>query len=204
MTVQIDLRRKLILGITLCLSIFMIVIAFVRVTTYHIEVEQKNTGPVQVVDLTWVLFWLYVEACIAVIVVTLSAFRSIFVAHKSRLREDQDRNRRWYMNKKNPMVPAWQRRKLGLESKDMDQLAKVPWAKLTGMSTFISGGNSLNGNHASSPGVEVTSTLANAENLERIRVEQTISTDLDQMSQSSTRAGALCNASQRQDVRGFA
>lgn len=182
----------------------MIVIALIRVTTYHIESAPTNTRSVQGVDFVWVLFWLQVEACIAVIVVTLSAFRSIFVAHESRLREDQNRNRRWYMSKKNLMVSSWQRRKLGLESEEMDQLSKVPCAKMTGMSTFISGGNSLSENYMSSPGAKVTSMLVNAESAERIRVEQTISTNVDQMSQSSTRASALCNTTQRRDVRGFA
>lgn len=69
--VHLTLRRKLALGATLCLSIFMIVIVIIKVSTGNIADGQ--------VDSPWVLFWLHVEAAVAVVVVSITAFRVLFV-----------------------------------------------------------------------------------------------------------------------------
>ncbi|MCJ1404627.1 hypothetical protein MMC11_007853 [Xylographa trunciseda] len=72
--VRINIRRKLILGSILCLSIFMVLIAIVRVST-----GKSSNGQV---DSAWVIFWLQAEACVAVIVVSVSAFRALFMAQQ--------------------------------------------------------------------------------------------------------------------------
>ncbi|MCJ1246847.1 hypothetical protein MMC30_004056 [Trapelia coarctata] len=69
--VRISLRRKLTLGAILCLSVFMII-------TCIIKVSAGNTINGQV-DTTWVVFWYVAEAAIAVIMVSVTAFRSLFV-----------------------------------------------------------------------------------------------------------------------------
>lgn len=185
--VQIDLRQKLILGTTLCLPIFMIVIAIIRLAAVHIDVMHINRGPVRTVDFVWVLFWLQVEVCTAVIMVSFSAFRSVFVAHQSRLREDQDRHRRWYMSRKNIMASIWRRRKLELDSEEMDRLPSVPGATITGMGTFIGDGKPHD-EHATFSDAEAASRLAaNERGAERIGIERASSTELeDQMSHSSS------------------
>ena len=73
--VQITVRRKLILGAILCLSIFMILIAIIRVST-----GKNSNGQV---DSAWVIFWLQAEASVAIVVVSMSAFRALFIAHKA-------------------------------------------------------------------------------------------------------------------------
>ena len=73
--VQISLRRKLALGGILCLSIFMIVIAIIRISLGNLAGGQ--------VDAAWVIFWLHMEASVAVLVNSVSAFRALFVAAKS-------------------------------------------------------------------------------------------------------------------------
>ena len=55
----------------------MIVMALIRGT------DQKSSAGI--VDLTWVLFWLEMEACVAVIMVSLTAFRTLFTADHSRM-----------------------------------------------------------------------------------------------------------------------
>ena len=72
--VQINVRRKLILGSILCLSIFMVVLAIVRVST-----GESSSGQV---DSAWVIFLLQAEACVALIVVSVSAFRALFMARQ--------------------------------------------------------------------------------------------------------------------------
>ena len=59
-----------------CLSIFMIAMSLIRGT------DQKTSAGT--VDLVWLLFWLQMEACVAVIMVSLTAFRTLFTADHSK------------------------------------------------------------------------------------------------------------------------
>ncbi|MCJ1350998.1 MAG: hypothetical protein MMC33_000980 [Icmadophila ericetorum] len=74
--VHISLRRKLLLGGILCLSIFMIIISIIKITLADLPDGQ--------VDSVWGIFWLQAEACVAVIMVSISAFRSLFSTSNSR------------------------------------------------------------------------------------------------------------------------
>ena len=53
----------------------MIIIAIIRIAAGNIANDQ--------VDAAWAVFWLQVEACVGVMVVSVSAFRALFVAHKA-------------------------------------------------------------------------------------------------------------------------
>jgi len=64
------LGQKLGLGSFLCLNIFMIIMAVIRLSGFR----YRHTF-----DDSWILIWLQLEACIAVTMVSLTAFRSIFV-----------------------------------------------------------------------------------------------------------------------------
>ncbi|KAM0795877.1 hypothetical protein BDR22DRAFT_893718 [Usnea florida] len=75
--VRINIRHKLGIGAVLCLSIVMIVISIINTSSIHTSGD--------FFDLVWKLFWQQVEACSAVIVVSLTAFRSIFIAKKREL-----------------------------------------------------------------------------------------------------------------------
>lgn len=131
--IQISLRQKFILGTSLSLSLFMIIIAIIRISKLHLGVYS--------VDFMWMTFWHQVEASTAVIMVSFSAFRTFFVARGSRRREEQRRHLHWYMSKKNRVAAAagvakrW--RKLRSKDEEMNQLPEIPRATMTGMSTFI-------------------------------------------------------------------
>ena len=58
----------------LCLSIVMIVITIIRISNFK---PPSPTGPI-LFDFTWLCFWLYLEACIAIIMGSMTAFRSLF------------------------------------------------------------------------------------------------------------------------------
>ena len=73
--VQIPLRRKLVLWGILCLSIF-------TAMTAVIKVAGSNTNHGQV-DSAWAIFWQQAEAAVAIIVVSITAFRALFVAHRA-------------------------------------------------------------------------------------------------------------------------
>lgn len=87
----------------------------------------------------WQIFWQLAEACIAVMMVCLSAFRSFYVAHESRLRGP--RNRPWYMSRRKVLPEDPWKKGLGIESYDMKRFPHIPQATLTGMRTIIRGQN---------------------------------------------------------------
>ncbi|KAL8750839.1 MAG: hypothetical protein Q9199_006822 [Rusavskia elegans] len=77
--VRIDLRRKLALGAMLCLSVFTII-------TVIVKVGGGNTNDGQI-DSSWVIFWLQMEAAVAVMVASIIAYRALFVVERSRTQE---------------------------------------------------------------------------------------------------------------------
>lgn len=66
-------RQKLGLAVFLCLSVCMIIMAIIRVSGLHYHGKFDNT---------WIFMWQQVEACIAVTMLSLTAFRSVFVSGK--------------------------------------------------------------------------------------------------------------------------
>ena len=73
--VKITLRRKLALWGILCLSIFTAITAIIRVAGGNIGHGQ--------VDSAWAIFWEQAEAAVAIMVVSVSAFRALFVTHRA-------------------------------------------------------------------------------------------------------------------------
>lgn len=68
--VSISFKCKIILSMALCLSVFMIVICIVRATTCKL--------PNGIIDSTWLGLWLCIETNIAIIMVSLTTFRSLY------------------------------------------------------------------------------------------------------------------------------
>ena len=71
--VRIDLRRKMALLTVLCLSVFMIIISIVRIAFVHIQLPNGRGAP----DTPWLFFWQNIEAATAIIMVSVTAFRSM-------------------------------------------------------------------------------------------------------------------------------
>ncbi|KAL8942143.1 MAG: hypothetical protein Q9216_001828 [Gyalolechia sp. 2 TL-2023] len=74
--VRIKPRQKLGIGAFLCLSIVMIIIAIIKASGIRTSVDSF--------DLVWELFWQQMEACTAVVMVSFTAFRSVFISNKQR------------------------------------------------------------------------------------------------------------------------
>lgn len=166
--IQINLRQKIVLGASFCLSIMMISTAVIRVFGVRSGHDKDNHN--------WQIFWQVAEACIAVTMVSLSAFRSFFVAHVTRMRESG--NRPWYMNRRNIVLGNLQKRKLGIESRDIKSLPRIPRATLTGMRTFIRGSiksaeiiSKDNGIHA----------ISHVENPEQMKADYSMSVRIDEV-----------------------
>jgi len=115
---RISLSRKIALWGVLYLGIFTAITAIIRAADGIL-----NNGWV---DATWVIFWLQMEAAVAVIVVSFSAFRALFVAHRPSKQEqlpapDASKSRL-----------VWSKR-LSFQ----DALPAIPPATFTGIRTFI-------------------------------------------------------------------
>ena len=89
--VNLSLKRKLALLTVLSLSAFMIVIALIRVTLSPVKsplAEFMPPGtPTVIPDSVWLFFWQELEACIAVLMVSLTAFRSMLGQESPRSRK---------------------------------------------------------------------------------------------------------------------
>lgn len=82
--VRIKLRQKLGIGAFLCLSVVLIIVAIIKIAGIRSAVDSF--------DLVWEMFWQQVEACTAVSMVSLTAFRSIFLSKKQKRRRNSGRS----------------------------------------------------------------------------------------------------------------
>ncbi|MCJ1230794.1 hypothetical protein MMC12_007468 [Toensbergia leucococca] len=106
--VKINIRRKLGLASLLSLSIFAIITTIIRAAGHKLNNGQD--------DVTWILFWFEIEACVAVCANSMTAFRSLFVTASSRIRgsphgEDlspvhKPKQQRWVPRIEMPTMPT--------------------------------------------------------------------------------------------------
>lgn len=123
--VRINFRQKIGLGILLCLSLVMAIIAIARMS--GINLTSKD------VDIVWLAFWQQQECSVAVIMISISAFRSLFVANASKGPSPKDFSKPRYRN----------RLYLKFTGSDKDTgfgLPHIPGATLTGMRSVIRDG----------------------------------------------------------------
>lgn len=116
----------------------MIIIAIVRISGFRIKESS--------IDITWELFWHQVEASVALITVSITAFRSLLGIKALKAREKEKRERSWFSHRAKLLT-----RYLKKETQDEpepEQLPSIPGATLTGMRTFIHGDGILDESRA--------------------------------------------------------
>ncbi|KAL8851146.1 MAG: hypothetical protein Q9221_003949 [Calogaya cf. arnoldii] len=118
--VRISLRRKMILMFVLGLSIFTIIVSIVRIAGARY--------PNGLIDSAWVVFWLQLEASVAVVIISLTSYRSLFVKDKSTDKKSPKYHSTSYKRK------LWSREKREQKGVEMPTL---PNPTLTGMRTVI-------------------------------------------------------------------
>lgn len=91
----------------------------------------------QSLALVWSYFWFHLEACIAVIAVSFTTFRSLFVNHT--VNQNNRRLRRWHSSREK----LWTRKKHSAEGEGLDNLPSMPSATLPSSRTFIHGGRRI-------------------------------------------------------------
>lgn len=128
-SVQIRTSQKLVIGLFLSLNLFMTFTAAVRVSGLNF----RGTF-----DIIWLFIWQHIEACVAVSMISLTAFRTVFVSSQTSRARKEPANKPWYSS----TVAAIKRRR-GMHRSDDESvpgLPSIPSATLTGMRTFIQGG----------------------------------------------------------------
>lgn len=125
--VRIKLNQKIGLGAFLCLNTLMSLVACIRVT---------GLGLVKPYDLNWSDFWLEIEACVGVLMVSVTAFRTIFVSNISKANRERAA-RPWYSS---TVERLRARKKPDSDDPEMQHFPAIPPATMTGMRTFIAGG----------------------------------------------------------------
>lgn len=123
--VRINVRQKIGLGLSLCLSLVMIIVSVVRISGVYLA--DGN------VDIVWLAFWMQQECSIAVIMVSVSAFRSFFVAKAA--------NSPYRGSPKHTPSNKWRlRRRPASEESDLERnngLPQIPSATLTGITSAL-------------------------------------------------------------------
>ena len=117
----------------------MFAICMVRATGQTIEGNFGNT-----VDVQWDVFWHIVEASVAVIVVSLAAFRSLYgIETLKQERKNKKRYEPWLSSYRRNMVNRKKQRRVNefgeTISAEPYSLPSVPGATLTGIRSIISG-----------------------------------------------------------------
>lgn len=122
--------NKLGLLLSLCLSLGMIIIGLIRSSTL------PRAGVIQ--DVPYELFLLQMEACIAVLMASVSAFRSLFASEGSRAARRKP-NVKWSFRD-----TPWKRGKRSRRSDsdlETNGLPSIPSATITGLRSFVHGGS---------------------------------------------------------------
>ena len=116
----------------------MIIIAIVRISGLRMETT--------VLDVVWELFWQQAEAAVAVIMVSITAFRSLLGIKANGAREKTQRS--WTFSQHRPNLQAGYFKKTKTatthDESELERLPDIPGANFTGMRTFICGESMLN------------------------------------------------------------
>lgn len=117
---MMSLRQKVGLGVFLTMNVWIIIIAMIRATTFR-------QG--RIFDETWICFFQFLEAHIAILATCFSTFRSLFVAKGSKVDEKQQERpsrsrQRWILRRPQPNL------------RPLDGLPAFPSATLTGLRTL--------------------------------------------------------------------
>ncbi len=141
--IQIRWQQKFFLLLTLGLTIIMIAVTITRASGLH----YKN-----VIDSIWGIYWMFVAAEVALMMTSMAAFRSLFVAWGSRRQRQGTEEgssryakgfkhlqwlmspRSWRSRSSSPSLPSSQ----DANNKPKD-LGEIPGGTMTGIRTFIHG-----------------------------------------------------------------
>ncbi|MCJ1465352.1 hypothetical protein MMC07_003970 [Pseudocyphellaria aurata] len=163
--VKIQRSQKIFLGMFLCLSLCMIVIAIVRVSGVRVH---------QNIDTQWSIFWGEVEANVAVIMVSITAFRSLLGLNA--LKSRQVKERAWYYCRKKIALEK-EAKKLNSNFR-ANWLPAIPGTTVTGIRTQIWG------NRNSKEGVSETNLIGSIDDRRQVEKQITVTQKISSESEA--------------------
>lgn len=108
----------------------MVLITLVRMSVYRRHGNQ--------IDVTWHVCWLYLEACVATMMASITAFRTLFVHSGSKQREiNAQHQAAMYSWRERVLRKIRSSRSDSWEDTGRENLPKIPSATLTGIKSFI-------------------------------------------------------------------
>ena len=124
--VRISIRQKIGLAFSLCLSCVMVIVTIVRIA----GMQHGGNGNV---DIVWLAFWQQQECSIAILMVSISAFRPLFVPspskppiHRQQRYSPSEKGRRLLRRRPDPDL---------YDTHETNGLPQIPSATLTGMAS---------------------------------------------------------------------
>lgn len=163
-------KQKFGLGAFLCLSVLMVITAVVRVSALRMRVLVLGM-PIVAIDMVWKHFWQQVEASIAILAISFTAFRSFFVVDASRYHGAPQAKLPYSTRQR-----IWNRKRCATSKTESGagELPSIPSATMTGLRTFIGdvreGGAAKNTTSVISK-VDESSSINRLEVIESIREE---------------------------------
>lgn len=152
--VRVSLKQRVALALSLCLSFVMIIVTVVRVSGIVITSAQS-------IDVLWEIYWQYIEAAVAVVMASLTAFRSLFIIRGSGGGEHHPDARSYSgltLLRKIFSIRTWRRssKEQGMQVLSNEELPEhcdsslpeIPGALMTGIRTFIRGAGISQKSHA--------------------------------------------------------
>ncbi|KAI0431169.1 hypothetical protein F5Y09DRAFT_330575 [Xylaria sp. FL1042] len=85
---KLSLRQKAVLSAVFLLVGFTIGVTIVRVSIFNAVYNEWDKVDRKVFDTAWVLFWLFVEYLVSFIINCIISFRSLWVNHKSKAKDE--------------------------------------------------------------------------------------------------------------------
>lgn len=130
--IRATLYQKLAMGLFMCLSIAMIIVAIIRGAIFYNPQGNTRDGPLQA-------YLVFIEGCIAIIMVSLTAFRTLF-----NLKREEDRSRMHRLESPG-QSPGDSREKIptlesGSDIITTDESKVVPSAHQAGLKTVVTRG----------------------------------------------------------------
>lgn len=169
------MSQKLSLGAFLCLSLVMVCLAIIRVSKVH---------GVSGIDVIWEFFWQHMEATVAILMGSLTVFRSLFIHKNNSNNSPRDRaEAAGPRSQHSYRIRFLRRRKDFLDLQSRDTLPKVPGATLTGLRTFIRGNNrdTLSNTRGTLTGISQQDTIAENNDSHQLFEAQPVSSENSQI-----------------------
>lgn len=187
------------MGALLCLSICMVVAASIRIARFQLVGDAIDMG----LDMKWSHFWLYVEACIAVLTVSATASRTIFAQScQSANSAENDDFRLNRSRARHGVSKIFDPAKINGGSNGV--LPLIPRATLTGMHTVIRAGPPR-GAHSEANSQETDYfRLPMDQEKKQIRVTQEVSTRSETVSLAKFPNYVHTNLEKEKDISPFA